>query len=104
MELVRVEGLPEAPLAAAAEFHGKWLAMLPSGVDLVLAFPPADHSHRAWRLAVIQELARSAAPRRVNGVATNSKAALASALAYLDRAPGVTGQYWALDAAGAESA
>jgi hypothetical protein len=104
MELVRVEGLPQAPLDAAAEFHGKWLPLLNpprSGEDLLLIFPPADHTHRAWRLAAVQELARVAAPRRVNGVATESEQAIAAAAAYLAQALGVTGQYLTLDDAGA---
>jgi hypothetical protein len=107
MELVRVEGLPEAPLEAAAAFHALWVPLLnrpPLGEDLLLIFPPADHSHRLWRLAAVQERARAAAPRRVNGVAADSEAAVTSAHAYLDSAPGVTGQYWPLDAAGAEGA
>ena len=109
MQVVRVVGLPAAPLDAAAEFYREWLPQLTplpvgEGLDLVLAFAPADHSHRAWRLAAVQELARAAAPRRVNAVAADSEAAVAAAVRYLAKAPGVTGQYWLLDAAGAEGA
>jgi hypothetical protein len=104
MEVVRVEGLPEPPLAAAAEFYARWLPAIPRDADLLIAFLPAVHSDRAWRLAAVQELARAAAPRRVNGVAADSETAIASALAYLGTAPGVTGQYWPLDATGAEGA
>ena len=104
MQVVRVEGLPAAPLDAAAEFHVRILPSLPRDADLLLAFPMADHRHRAWRLAAVQELARAAAPRRVNAVAADSEAAVAAALRYLAKASGVTGQYWLLDAAGAEGA
>jgi hypothetical protein len=104
MRVVRVEGLPDAPLEAAAEFHARILPGLPRDADLLLAFPLADHTHRLWRFATVQELARAAAPHRVNAVAADSEPAIASALAYLAAAPGVTGQYWPLDAAGAEGA
>jgi len=66
-----------------------------------LIFPPADHTHRAWRLAAVQELAREAAPLRVNAVASDDPAAIESALAYIENAPGLTGQYLALDDTGA---
>jgi hypothetical protein len=107
MRVVRVEGLPQAPLDAAAAFHGTWLPLLnptPVGEDLLLVFPPADNTHRSWRVAAVQELAREATPLRVNGVAIASEAAISSAMSYLAKAPGVTGQYWLLDAAGAEGA
>jgi hypothetical protein len=68
---------------------------------LVLVFPPADHTHSAWRLAAVESLAREQAPRRVNAVASADEAAIAAALAYLVKAEGVTGQYLPLDSAGA---
>ena len=64
----------------------------PKGEDLVLIFPPADHTHRAWRLAVVQGLAREHAPARVNALAGGNTATVAAALAYLASADGVTGQ------------
>jgi hypothetical protein len=102
MEVVRVDGLPEAPLEAAAEFHARFLPALPRHADLLLAFPSADNSHRLWRLAAVQELARAAAPRRVNAVAADSEAAIAAAAVFLASSEGVTGQYLALDDAGAD--
>ncbi len=148
--LLRIEGLPAAPLDAAAAFHGKWLeraravfnpprfgegaarsadgggfptAQRPAdspphhpaggpagaarplrvpraGEDVLLVLPPADHTHRAWRLAAVQELARAAAPRRVNSVASAHEAAIAATADYLARAEGVTGQYLLLADAG----
>ena len=68
---------------------------------LTLIFPPADHSHRAWRLAAVQALAREYAPVRVNALASKSESAIAAALAYLGTAEGVTGQLLELDDTGA---
>ncbi len=104
MALLRIEGLPDAPLDAAAAFHADWLARARRhclvDASTVLVFAPADHTHRGWRLAAVQELARAAAPHRVNAVASASDAAIAESAGYLDRAEGVTGQYLPLDDAG----
>jgi hypothetical protein len=108
--LVRVGELPEQPLDAAARFYGEALARVeavlegPARVeeDLLLIFPPADQTHRAWRLASVQELARKYAPRRINAVASDDEAAIAAAERYLVTAPGVTGQYLTLDGHGAQ--
>jgi hypothetical protein len=97
MAVLRVEELPEAPLEAADEFYGVWLNQARyHDEDLVLLFPPADHTHRAWRLAVVQELARVRAPRRINAIAGDDEAAIADTIAYLERSPGVTGQLLAV--------
>ena len=104
MAALRVEGLPVGALEAAAVFHAEWLPrareMLSEG-HLVLIFPRAVHTHRAWRLAAVQGLAREYAPLRVNAIASGSEPAIASARAYLERAQGFTGQYLPLDDAGA---
>lgn len=99
MELVRVEGLPEAPLAAAAAFHAKWLPALPGDTDLLLVFAPADHTHRGWRLAAVQELARAAAPHRVNAIAAATETGILAARSLIDSGQGITGQYLVLDEA-----
>lgn len=103
--LLRVEGLPEGVLEAAAQFHAAVLpqvrATLASGEDLALVFPPADYTHKGWRLAAVQQLARDFAPLRVNALAAGDEAAIAAAMAYLAGAPGVTGQLLALDGNGA---
>ena len=107
MAVLRVGPLPEDAVAAAAEFHARVLPEVlaqfaPSpGEDLVLAFHPAGHAHRAWRLAAVQGLAREHAPFRVNAVASDDEVAIAAACAYLGDAVGVTGQYLPLDSAGA---
>ena len=94
--VVRLDGLPEAPLAAAAWFHAEGLerarAALAGADGLVLVFASAGHEHRGWRLAAVQELAREAAPKRVNAVTGADEAAIADAVAFLAAAPGVTGQ------------
>lgn len=97
MQLVRIKGLPDDPLAASARFHAQDLpALVPVSSDLLLVFPAADHTHRGWRLAAVQSLARAAAPHRVNAVAGGDAAAIATAEAYLAAAPGVTGHLLAL--------
>ncbi len=94
MRIVRVGPLPDRAIEAAAAFHAgvvpKVLAEL--GDDVALVFEPAPFDHRAWRLAAVQDLARDAAPRRVNGIAGDDEGAIATTLAWLERAPGVTGQ------------
>lgn len=95
MALVRVGVLPDEPLCAAARFHADFLPQIAPAGDaaLTLVFDPADHTHREWRLAVVQGLARRLAPMRVNAVASADEVAIAAADTYLDNAPGVTGQY-----------
>ena len=106
--LVRVGPLPEQALEASAAFYADWLprivASLAEGDDVVLAFEPADHAHRGWRLAAVQGLAREYAPKRINAVASVDDTAITAAESYLAGAPGVSGQYWALDGSGAGSA
>lgn len=104
MKAIAVDDLPADPLDAASVFDQHWLPyaeeVLAGGEDVMLAFAPADHTHRAWRLAVVTGLARKYAPLRVNGVAGEGEA-LAEAQRYLAAAPGVTGQYLLLDGNGA---
>lgn len=106
MGAVRVAGLPAAPLDAAAAFHAEWLPRIREEMaasqdeSFVLVFPPADHSHRGWRLAAVQELARDVAPRRFNALAGDSAAGLSTAKVLLEQCKGITGQLLAIDAAG----
>ncbi len=100
MTLLRVGPLPDEPLDAAARFHAEILPRIaPGEAALTLVFTPADHTHRGWRLAAVQSLARRWAPRRVNAVASADEVAIAAADTYLNAAPGVTGQYLPLVAA-----
>ncbi len=95
MALLRVGQLPDEPLTAALRFHAEFLPRIASAGEtaLTLVFGPADHTHRAWRLAVVQGLARRLAPVRINAVAGADEDAIAAADTYLAGAPGVTGQY-----------
>lgn len=105
MALLRIESLPEGVLEAAAQFHAEVLpqvrAALAAGGDLVLVFPAADYTHKGWRLAAVQQLARDFAPIRVNALAGSDEAAVAAAVGYLAEAPGITGQLLSLDGNGA---
>ncbi|BBC72278.1 conserved hypothetical protein [Altererythrobacter sp. B11] len=99
--VLRVDGLPPAPLDAAAAFHAAFLPQARTalaGADaLVLVFPAGDKADCGWRLAAVQALAREAAPKRANGVAGDSADAVAEAVEWLADAPGITGQLLAVD-------
>jgi hypothetical protein len=102
--VLRVEGLPEDALDAAARFHAQWLprvrALLgpsPRSGGVILVFAGASYDHRGWRLAAVQDLAREATPIRVNAVAGDDQEAITRALDWLAQAPGVTGQLLAVD-------
>ena len=106
MAVLRVGSLPEGALDAAAAFHSMVLPQVRAevagaGGDLVLVFQPASHEHRAWRLAAVQQLARDHAPLRVNAIESDDEEAIAAALGYLPRAPGLTGHLLRLDRNGA---
>ncbi len=105
--VLRIAELPGDALGAAAAFHGEWLprvrALLADGAEaLAVVLPGAAYDHNDWRRAAARDLARAAAPTRANIVAGDDSQAVAAILAYLERAPGVTGQYLrtAGDAAG----
>lgn len=98
MRLIEAYGLPASPIDAATEFVNRIVPEARSAIGagdlpICIVFDPADHTHSAWRRAAVQELAREAAPRRINAVAAVAEPAMAAAFAYLESAPGVTGQY-----------
>ena len=106
MPLLRVGPLPDGALDAAAAFYADVLpkvrASLSAGPDhLVLVFDPGDHTHRAWRLAAVRELARQHAPVRINALESDEEAAIEAAATYCADAPGLTGQLLKLDGNGA---
>ena len=103
MRILRVDGLPAEPLAAASLFHQHWLAHVEEKLgedDVMVALDLADHRHRDWRRALARDLARKHTPRRVNLV-TGDDAVVAAFAAYLENAPGITGQYFEGDGHGA---
>ena len=98
--LVEVDALPAAPVDAAALFHADFAPRVRSMArtgDVVAIFPPARPDHRDWRLAAIRDLARAAAPNRVNGVVGDDVDQVSDMLYYLQSAHGVTGQVFELD-------
>lgn len=106
MAIYEVEALPEAPLAAAAQFHARHVPLIELAIEaaggcLTVAFPESDHTHRGWRLAAIQMLARALAPGRINAVSGGSGWAITAAANYFACAPGLTGQLISLDDEGA---
>ena len=98
--VIRIEGLPQAPLDAAAAFY-EYLpdarGALAHADALTLVFPTASHGHHAWRLAAVQELAREAAPRRVNAVVGDRQEDLAACANWLADREGITGQILMVD-------
>ena len=101
--VIRVEDLPESPLAASAHFHAAILPILEveRGDVVTLVLPEADHTHRGWRVAALGALARALAPARINAVAGGDAPAQAQAIAFIEQAPGLTGQVLPLDGSGA---
>jgi len=104
---IAVPGLPDDPLDAAQDFYKSTLPtirdILAEGLPdapwkledldlIIIRFPHADHAHLAWRIAVVQELAREAVPVRVNAIAGGSETAAEEVVALLSDAPGITGQ------------
>ncbi len=91
--------LPDGALDAAGAFMAFHLEAArarlaaPDCTALAIILPPAAHDHRDWRLALARDLAREAAPRRVNVVAGLPGEARAATLRFLADARGVTGQY-----------
>ena len=104
----RIDGLPGSALAAAAQFHQEHLPAIERQLAdvqvLTVVFPAAAYDHRAWRSAAIADMARQHAPARVNGIAGDESDALTRAAAWLASAPGITGQYFAVDGAGPQAA
>ena len=104
--LLPVGPLPDDPLAAAAAFHGEWvariLAAVDAGADIVtLVLAPAPFAHAGWRKAAVQMLARERTPARINAIAGDNEADIAATAAFIETAAGLTGQYLELDGHGA---
>lgn len=104
MQQLEIGALPEGSLDAATAFMASHLeaarALLaaPETTALAIVLPPAARDHRDWRLALARDLAREAAPRRVNIVSGHlGETRTTAALRFLADAPGVTGQYLVCD-------
>jgi len=112
--VVQTFALPDSPLDAAAHFLAELVPLAREALQgggpkqwpgpglkevdaLAIVFPPAGKEHYGWRLAVVQELAREAAPKRVNGVVGDHPRAIDEATDWLANAPGITGQLLAVD-------
>jgi hypothetical protein len=93
------EHLPEGALDAAGAFMAfhleaaRALLSQPGCTALAIILAPAPHDHADWRRAMARDLAREAAPKRVNIIAGTPGAARNDVLRFLADAPGVTGHY-----------
>lgn len=103
MRRLDATALPPSALDAGCAFMNEYLPAAraalaaPDCTALAIILAPAGHDHGDWRLALARDLAREAAPRRVNVVAGAPGAALEEVLRFLADAPGVTGQYLVCD-------
>lgn len=101
MQRIEVGLLPDNALDAAGAFMAfhleaaRTLLAAPDCAALAIILPPAAHDHEDWRLVLARDLAREAAPKRVNVVAGTPGEARDATLRFLADAPGVTGQYLA---------
>ncbi|WP_051220920.1 Rossmann fold domain-containing protein [Erythrobacter cryptus] len=97
--VLEVPALPAAALDAAGAFMAFYLEAArrliaaPETGALAILMHPAPHDHADWRRALARDLAREAAPTRVNVVAGRPGEARETVLRFLADAPGVTGQY-----------
>jgi hypothetical protein len=99
MRRIEVAKLPDGALDAAGAFMAfhldaaRTLLAEPDCTALAIVLPPAPHDHADWRRALARDLARKAAPRRVNVVAGIPGEARNAVLQFLADALAVTGQY-----------
>jgi hypothetical protein len=102
VKIVAARGLARDPIDAAKDFLDRIVPQVRSAIgagelSACVLFDSADYTHRAWRLAAVQSLAREAAPGRVNAIAAADDASLRAAIDFLETATGVTGQYLPLN-------
>ena len=96
--IVRVGGLPESALDAAAAFHADWAdevrhAAAQGSEYVIVVMPPAPFDHADWRRAAAHALARAHPDHCINIVAGSDSGAVGRMVAFLGRAPAITGQY-----------
>jgi len=104
--VLRIGPLPGAALDAAAAFHAVYLPQVRqalAGADsLVIVFGTSAGEHSDWRKLAVADLAREAAPGRVNGVTgTGDDGAIEATVAWLEGAGGITGQLFTVEATNA---
>ena len=104
---MRISPLPASATMAAREYYGIWAGKVDRALSetddcLTLHFDPAEADHKAWRRAVVADLAREHAPVRINAIAGSDGPGAARAIAWLERAPGITGQLFSVDSHGAQ--
>ncbi|KEO90814.1 hypothetical protein EH31_07185 [Erythrobacter longus] len=91
-----VSDLPEGPLQASAVFFAGHLDAVREAMgkgDLVIVLPPAGPDHTDWRQSLARDLARDAAPTRVNVIGAGDETQCRALIGYLAGAKGVTGHY-----------
>lgn len=99
MQQLEVGLLPDAALDAAGAFMAvhldtaRTILAAPDCTALAILLPLAPYDHADWRRALARDLARAAAPKRVNVVAGIPGDARNALLRFLSDAPGVTGHY-----------
>jgi len=100
--IYQIEALADRPSDAAREFYQRHALALREAIEhaaeaLTILLPDAPVAHDDWRRAMARDLARAHAPKRINAIGGGSPEARAAALAFVDKACGVTGQYFPLD-------
>jgi hypothetical protein len=91
--------LPPDPLDGAARFFADHLGDAKAAAragDVIFIFAPSDLRGREWRQGAVRDLARHAAPHRVNAVEGDAGAALEQAIDWLEGASAITGHYLVL--------
>ncbi|RJX65907.1 hypothetical protein D6858_13025 [Tsuneonella suprasediminis] len=100
--VLRIGPLPGDALDAAQVFYADWapkarLLLQSEALSLALVINSGEFQGEGWIHSAVQELARAFSVKRVNALIGGDDAAIAATLAYLERAPGVTGQCFQVD-------
>ena len=99
--VLTIHDLPADGLSASRTFFDRHIneavELLAQGANeaLAIVLPVAGPDHDDWRRTLARDLARAHTPKRVNVVGGLAGAERNAIIAYLEGAPGVTGQYLA---------
>lgn len=99
--VLTIRDLPTDGLSASRTFYDghihEAVELLDQGTNeaLAIVLPVAGSDHNDWRRTLARDLARAYTPKRVNVVGGVAGAERDAIVAYLEGAPGVTGQYLA---------